>query len=196
MGLLNSLIFFFFSLELDSSYFLWDLLNTSNDHERISGIRWGTILQFSSGQSLSRVWLFASPWIAACQAFWWLSGGEWTDYSPASAFFPRWYNLRGPVLLVLGYHSALMPPFRYTCPFQPRELATIPPLALQSCRTNVQWDSTGNSVSSYKISSFSIPVFPEPFWKIMISALSTAERSYPTSEVRDCSQEELPHVQG
>ena len=25
-------------------------------------------LKFSSGQSLSRVWLFATPWIAACQA--------------------------------------------------------------------------------------------------------------------------------
>ena len=32
---------------------------------------WGTVwrfLQFSSVRSLSRVWLFATPWIAACQA--------------------------------------------------------------------------------------------------------------------------------
>jgi len=30
--------------------------------------QWGMILLFSSVQSLSRVWLFVTPWIAACQA--------------------------------------------------------------------------------------------------------------------------------
>ena len=30
---------------------------------------WSTSVTFSSVQSLSRVWLFATPWTAACQAF-------------------------------------------------------------------------------------------------------------------------------
>ena len=34
-----------------------------------SSVLWtSNLLQFSSVQSLSRVWLFATPWIAACQA--------------------------------------------------------------------------------------------------------------------------------
>ena len=43
---------------------LWDKLESSNFQFGSKKIR----VQFSSVQSLSRVWLFATPWIAACQA--------------------------------------------------------------------------------------------------------------------------------
>ena len=47
-----------------------------------------TFFTFSSVQSLSRVWLFATPWIAACQASlsgsWWSTPGIHPDSRPSS----------------------------------------------------------------------------------------------------------------
>ena len=41
-------------------------------------------VQFSSVQSLSRVWLFATPWIAACQAFLSITNSRTSDSRPSS----------------------------------------------------------------------------------------------------------------